>query len=198
VPAGIRATEAVSMGRGGGLGELVDLLEAYVEARIEGCASREYTIVYGDGVCIVVLLTRLKPADDDFFIITPLTLIVGLDRSSKLALAGVVPDVQAIAVRKGSSMHAELADLLARTYHEGLREADVLVVERREEECYVAVAGVKREDFNAEEAARAISKAVVKSLVKASEWAAEAKLCSGKGECLKLLLEQVKALTGCD
>jgi hypothetical protein len=56
---------------------------------------------------------------------------------------------------------------------------------------------VKSEDLNAEEVARVVSKAVVESIVKASEWAAEANLCPGKRECLERWLERVKALRRC-
>jgi hypothetical protein len=185
------------MGGDGELGELVDLLESYVEARVEECASKDYVVVYGDGVCVAVLLTKLRPAGDDCILITPLTVIAGLTRSHEPAFVGVTPDIQAIAVRKGSLVHARLADLLTRAYHEGLREADLLAIGRRERECHVVIAGAKRGDFNAEETARAISELIVESMVKASEWATEANLCSNKRECLERWLERVKALRRC-
>jgi hypothetical protein len=187
------------MGRGGdGVRELVDLLESYIEARIEGCASKEYVIVYGDGVCILSLLTELKSNDDDCILITPLTAVIGLTRSSKSASVGAMPDIQVIAVRKGSLMYTRLVDLISRTYHEGLKEVDMVVIGRSERECYVAVVGVKRETFNAEEVARAISEVVIESMVKASEWVENVGLYSDKREYLERLLERVKALRSCD
>jgi hypothetical protein len=186
------------MGGDGELGELVDLLESYVEARVEGCASKEYAIVYGDGVCVISLLNKLRPIDDDCILITPLTVIASLTHSSEPVFVGTMPRVQAMAVRKGGSVYARLVDLLARTYNERLKEVDLLVIGRSERECYVVAAGVKRENFNAEEVARIISKVVVESIVEASGWATEANLCSDKRECLERWLERVKALRRCD
>jgi hypothetical protein len=185
-------------GDGDGLGELVDLLESYVEARVEECASKEYAIVCGDGVCVASLLAKLVPAGDDCVLITPLTVIAGLARSHEPAFVGVTPDIQAMAVRKGGLAHARLADFLSWMYREELREADLVVLRRSGRECYVAAAGVKREDLDAGEVAKTLSKAIVESMVKASEWMAEAKLCSDKRECLERLLKRVKALRRCD
>jgi len=182
----------------GELGELVDLLESYVEARVEECASKKYVIVCGDGVCVASLLAKLEPVGDDCILITPFTVIAGLTRSHKPAFVGVTPGITAMAVRKGGSAYARLVGFLSRTYREGLREVDLVVLERSGRECYVAAAGVKSEDLDAEAVAKTVSKAVAESMVKASEWAAEAKLCPGKRECLERWLERVKALRRCD
>jgi hypothetical protein len=185
------------MGGDGELGELVDLLESYVEARVEECASKEYVIVCGDGVCVASLLAKLVPVGGDCILITPFTVIAGLTHTHKPAFVGVMPGLATMAVRKGGLVYARLVDFLSRTYREGLREVDLAVLERSGRDCYVATAGVKSEDLNAEEVARVVSKAVVESIVKASEWAAEANLCPGKRECLERWLERVKALRRC-
>ena len=44
------------VGGGGGVRGLVELIQSYVEARVERCISRGYALLYGDWVCVVSLL----------------------------------------------------------------------------------------------------------------------------------------------
>jgi hypothetical protein len=184
------------VGRGGGVGELAELVQSYVEARVERCVSKGYTIVYGDGVCILSLLARLKPNGDDCILITPLTVVADLAPSSKPAFVGAMPGIQVIAVRKGSTLYDELANFISGLCCGGSEELDIVVLGRSGRECYVETAGVWR--GAAEEIARAISKVAVESMVKASEWLKDVGLYPDRRGYLERLLERVKALRSCD
>jgi hypothetical protein len=190
------------VGGGGGVRELVELIQSYVEARVEKCVSGNYALLRGDWACIVHLLVesgivekiphavlapdpftasdlflRPKVNESDFVIVTPAPLLV--------------------AVRMGSPAYNSLVRTLSRILCcEGEERFEFLMVGRRRNECHVEMFMLRREP--AWYTARELAKAVVEDMVGMVRSMVRMRMCRSERECLESALSYLKTARGCD
>jgi hypothetical protein len=199
---GVRSSGVLFMGRGGGVRELVDLLESYVEARVEKCVSGNYALLLGDWMCIVQLLV------DSGVVREPSPLALALDpfKASDLLLKHnanpedfvvVTPAPLLVAIRMDSHAYDNLVKILSRMLccGEGGR-FEFLIVGRDGYECYFELLMLRREP--AWFTARGISKVIVEDMVGIAREMARWGVCRSEKECLESTLAHLKALRGCN
>ncbi len=189
------------MSRGGGVRELVELIQSYVEARVEGCVSGNYALLHGDWACIVHLLVesgvveeiphtvlapdpftasdlflRPKVGEGDFVVVTPAPLLV--------------------AVRMDSPAYGNLVKTLSRILCCREEERfEFLMVARRGNECHVEMFLLRREP--AWLTAREISKLIVEDMVGMVRRMVRRGKCRSERECLESALSYLRTARGC-
>jgi hypothetical protein len=190
------------MGRGGGVGELAELVQSYVEARVERCVSRKYALLYGDWICIANLLAESGVAEVDPRAIlepNPLIAITDLVRFMGDDYVIVAPAPAAVvAVRMGSPSYDSIVKTLSR--FTGYREEDArfgyLAVGREGVGCY-AWHFWRAEGVSGERVARGIAKFIVRGLRRNVREMARYGMCRSERACLEKMLAYLQTAREC-
>jgi hypothetical protein len=190
------------MGRGGGVGELAELVQSYVEARVERCVSRKYALLYGDWVCIASLLaesgvTEVVPQailePDPVIAILDLVRLMGDDYVIVAPAPAVV-----VAVRMGSPSYDSIVKTLSR--FTGYREEarfEYLAVGREGVGCYTWHFW-RAEGVSGERVARELAKFIVGELRRAVREMVRYGMCRSERACLEKILAYLQTARECN
>jgi hypothetical protein len=182
--------------------ELVDLLESYVEARVERCVSKGYALLYGDWRCVVGLLVEsgvvegLPPAVPAPDPITASALLLELGCGGGDCVV-VTPAPLVVAVRMGSSVYDSIIRALSeltgcKKWKLGFKQ---LAVSREGDTC-VAL-HLQPEEEPAEPEARKLAKVLVAGLRWIVKNMVEGGACPSERKCLERALEYLRTAKGC-
>ncbi len=191
------------MGRGGGVGELAELVQSYVEARVERCVSRKYALLYGDWICIANLLaesgvTEVVPQA----ILEPNPLIAILDlvrfMGDDYVIVAPAPAV-VVAVRMGSPSYDSIVKTLSRLtgYREEEARFEYLAVGREGVGCYTWHFW-RAEGVSDERVARELAKFIVGELRGAVREMVRYGMCQSERACLEKMLAYLQTARECN
>jgi hypothetical protein len=189
------------MGRGGGVRGLVELVESYVEARVERCVSGNYALLLGDGACIVHLLVESEIVEKPPHVVLAPDPFVASDLLLKPKVSGsdfviVTPAPLLVAVRMGSPAYDNLVRTLSKILCcEGEGGFEFLMVGRRGNECHVETFTLRREP--AWLTARELAKIIVEGMVGVVRRMVRRGKCWNERECLESALSYLKTARGC-
>jgi hypothetical protein len=191
------------MGRGGGVGELAELVQSYVEARVERCVSRKYALLYGDWICIANLLAESGVTEvDPLAILEPDLLIAALDlvrlMGDDYVIVAPAP-ATVVAVRMGSPSYDSIVKTLSRLtgYREEETRFEYLAVGREGFRCYTWHFW-RAEGVSDERMAREIAKFIVGELRKAVREMVRYGMCRNERACLEKILAYLQTARECN
>jgi hypothetical protein len=191
------------MGRSGGVGELAELIQSYVEARVERCISRGYALLYGDWVCVASLLAESGVTEVDPWAIlepNPLIAILDLVRFMGDDYVIVVPaPAVVVAVRMDSPSYDSIVKTLSR--HTGYRgekaRFEYLAVGREGDGCYTWHFW-RAKGVSSERMAREIAEFIVGELRGVVREMARYGMCRSERACLEKTLAYLQTARECN
>jgi len=190
------------VGGGGGVRGLVELIQSYVEARVERCISRGYALLYGDWRCVAYLLAESGVAGVDPWALlepSPLSAIPGLAGLAGGDCVIVVPaPAIVVAVRMGSPSYDGVVRALSRLTGYRGEEArfEYLAVGREGDGCYTWHFR-RAEGVPGERMAREIAEFIVGELRRNAREMARYGMCRSERACLERTLAYLKTARGC-